>query len=188
MRDGSRTRQKIAEVALELFVDKGVAETSIRDIARGAEIAEGALYRHYASKDDLAWRLFADSYVALARMLEDLQARQDSFRAKVEALIRQFCQAFDDNPVLFSYLLLSQHDQVKKISPDMPSPTRVVHRVIADGIAALPGPRRDPNLVAAMVMGAVLQVAVETMYGRVSGPLGAHADALIDACWRIIQA
>ncbi|MGH6933747.1 MAG: TetR/AcrR family transcriptional regulator [Dongiaceae bacterium] len=188
MRDGSRTKQKIAEVALVLFVDKGVAETSIRDIARGAEIAEGALYRHYASKDDLAWRLFADSYVALARMLDDLQARQAGFRGKIEVLVRQFCQAFDDNPVLFSYLLLTQHDQIKKLSAEMPSPIRVVHRVIAEGLARQAGDKRNPDVVAAMVMGVVMQVAVELMYGRIAGRLTDQAELLIDACWRIIQA
>ncbi len=187
MRDGSRTKQKIAEIALQLFVDKGVAETSIRDIARGCEIAEGALYRHYASKDELAWLLFADSYVALARMLNDLQARQHSFRGKIEVLVKQFCQAFDDNPVLFSYLLLTQHDQIKKLRPEMPSPIRVVHRVITDGMAAMAGPKRNPDVVAAMVMGVVLQVAVELMYGRIAGRLSDHADLLIDACWRIIK-
>lgn len=188
MRDGSRTKQKIAEVALQLFVVKGVAETSIRDIARGCDIAEGALYRHYASKDDLAWLLFADSYVALARMLDDLQARQPNFRGKIEALIRQFCQAFDDNPVLFSYLLLTQHDQIKKLTPDMPSPIRVVHRVIGDGLTELGESKRDPHVVAAMVMGVVLQVAVELMYGRIAGSLSDQAGLLIDACWRIIKA
>lgn len=188
MRDGSRTKHKIAEVALELFVEKGVAETSIRDIARGCEIAEGALYRHYAGKDELAWLLFADSYVALARMLDDLQARQTTFRGKIEVLVKQFCQAFDDNPVLFSYLLLTQHDQIKKLRPEMPSPIRVVHRVIADGLAAMAGPKRDPDVVAAMVMGAVLQVAVELMYKRIPGPLSDRADMLIDACWRLIKA
>ena len=55
MRDGTETRKRIEAAALLLFVEKGVAETSIRDIAHSAGVAEGALYRHHAGKDDLVW-------------------------------------------------------------------------------------------------------------------------------------
>ena len=53
MRDATNTRTKIQQQALRLFVEKGVTETSVRDLAQAAGIAEGALYRHYASKADL---------------------------------------------------------------------------------------------------------------------------------------
>ena len=57
-RDGSQTRERIDRTALELFAEKGVDQTTIGDIARGAGISEGAIYRHYASKDELIWGLF----------------------------------------------------------------------------------------------------------------------------------
>ena len=79
MRDGSKTRQRISDEALRLFVEKGIAETSIRDIARATHVAEGALYRHYASKDDLAWRLFADQYAALGAAVDAVQAAEPGF-------------------------------------------------------------------------------------------------------------
>lgn len=42
-----RTRQRIESAAVQLFVDKGVAETTIKDLARVAGLSEGALYRHF---------------------------------------------------------------------------------------------------------------------------------------------
>ena len=52
-----------------------------------AGITEGALYRHYESKEELAWLLFSDHYIQLARKLEQLQAAEPTFRGKVDALI-----------------------------------------------------------------------------------------------------
>src|SRR5215468_2532628 len=187
MRDGSKTRQRISDEALRLFVEKGIAETSIRDIARAANVAEGALYRHYASKDDLAWRLFADQYAALGAAVDAVQAAEPGFEGKIRALVRHFCQAFDDNPVLFSYLLLTQHDQVRKVTPQMANPLAVVRRVIAEGLATRPDDRRDPALVSAMVLGLVLQVAVERTYGQIETNLEGLADTLAAACWRIVD-
>ncbi|HTO82099.1 MAG TPA: TetR family transcriptional regulator [Methylomirabilota bacterium] len=187
MRDGTRTRERIADTALRLFVEKGIAATSIRDIARGAAVAEGALYRHYASKEDLAWRLFADRYAALGAAVDAVQAAEPGFRGKIEALVRHFCRAFDADPVLFSYLLLTQHDQVRKVTPQMANPLAVVRRVIAEGLAARPDDRRDPAVVSAMVLGLVLQVAVERTYGQIETNLEDLAATLAAACWRIVD-
>ena len=41
MRDGSKTKALIEKKALKLFVKKGIRETTIKDIAKAARIAEG---------------------------------------------------------------------------------------------------------------------------------------------------
>ena len=70
------TRQRIEAAAIRLFVEKGVAETTIRDIARAVGISEGALYRHFVSKDDLVWQTFERHYVEFAAKLEALAERR----------------------------------------------------------------------------------------------------------------
>ena len=52
------TRERIEKAAIRLFVEKGVTETSVRDIARAVDISEGALYRNFVRKDELAWAVF----------------------------------------------------------------------------------------------------------------------------------
>ena len=58
MRDGKATRERIEQAAMGLFVSQGVSETTIRDIATAAGVAEGALYRHHRGKDELILALF----------------------------------------------------------------------------------------------------------------------------------
>jgi AcrR family transcriptional regulator len=41
------TADRIEQAAVQLFVEKGVAETTIKDIARAVGLSQGALYRHY---------------------------------------------------------------------------------------------------------------------------------------------
>jgi len=185
-RDGSKTKELIARTALKLFVEKGITETTIRDLAAAAQIAEGTLYRHYESKDALAWELFSENFTSFARELDRLQEEHGTARAKIEAMVRQFCAFFDQDPVMFSYLLLAQHEQFKKVTPEMPSPIRVVREVIEAGMARGEIPERDANLGTAMILGVVLQVAVFKIYEGIGQSLSSLAGTLFEACWRVL--
>ncbi len=187
MRDGKRTKERISRSALQLFVEKGITEATIRDISLAAGVAEGTLYRHYASKDDLAWQLFATNFMAFARELQALARAGDGFKARLAAMVRQFCAFFDQDPVLFSYLLLAQHAQLHKVTEDMDNPVVVLRDTVAAGMAAGEVPAGDPDLLAAMVLGLVLQVAVFKVYGRVRQDLSSLADELVAACFRVLR-
>jgi AcrR family transcriptional regulator len=186
MRPKDQTKELIARTALGLFVEKGVAGTTIRDIAATAMIAEGTLYRHYPGKEALAWDLFSRNFAAFAAELQDIQEPQQTLRAKVDAMVRHFCTFFDRDPVLFSYLLLVQHGQLQKVTPDMPNPVEVVREVLAAGMARGEIPAGDANVAAAMVLGIVLQVAVFKIYQRLTQSLTSLAENLVEACWRVL--
>ena len=186
MRPKNHTKELIARTALRLFVAKGIDGTTIRDIAAAAGIAEGTLYRHYSGKDALAWDLFSRNYTAFALELRRIEADQATLRAKLDAMVRQFCTFFDDDPVLFSYLLLAQHGQLQKVTPEMPNPVEVVREVLAGGMDRGEIPAGDPNVAAAMVLGIVLEVAVFKIYQRLTQSLTSLADTLVEACWRVV--
>jgi AcrR family transcriptional regulator len=185
-RDGSKTKELIARTALKLFVEKGVTATTIQDIASAAGIAEGTLYRHYEGKGALAWELFSENFTAFALELDRLQEEHQTLRGKIEAMTRQFCAFFDQDPIMFSYLLLAQHEQFKKVTPEMPSPVRVVRSAIEAGMARGEVPEKDANVATAMVMGVVLQVAVFKIYEGINQSLSSLSGTLFEACWRVL--
>jgi AcrR family transcriptional regulator len=186
-RNGNKTKELIARTALELFVEKGITETTVRDIASAAGLAEGTLYRHFDSKEQLAWELFSTNYLAFALELDRLQQQYDNLKGKLDAMIRQFCAFFDRDPVLFSYLLLAQHAQLKKVTPEMVTAVTVLQKVIAQGMARREVPEMDVELAAAMVMGVVLQVAVFRAYGRITHNLSQLSETLAEAAWQVLH-
>lgn len=50
-------RNQLIETALRLFAEKGMENTTIKDIAEAAGVAQGLLYHYYRSKDDLLWAI-----------------------------------------------------------------------------------------------------------------------------------
>ncbi|MBM3573850.1 MAG: TetR/AcrR family transcriptional regulator [Alphaproteobacteria bacterium] len=186
-RPESDTKRRIEDCARRLFVQRGFAETSMRDIAQCVGVTEGALYRHFAGKEQLAWHLFSTEFVRLAETLEALQSRVGDIGAKLDAMLDAFLALFDADPILFNFLLLAQHGQLSKVTPDMPNPVEVVRRVIAEAIAKGEIAPGDPDFLAALVMGLVLQPAIFAVYGRLSRPLGTRGADIRRACRRILN-
>jgi AcrR family transcriptional regulator len=89
------TRERILDIALELFTDQGYDKTSLRDIAERLGTTKAALYYHFARKEDilleLHLRLHALSHEALEQLsnLEDGQARADAWPGLIDHLIDQ---------------------------------------------------------------------------------------------------
>ncbi|NSC23182.1 TetR/AcrR family transcriptional regulator [Streptomyces albus subsp. chlorinus] len=54
------TRQRIQDVALELFAERGYEKTSLREIAEQLGVTKAALYYHFKTKEDLVTSLFED--------------------------------------------------------------------------------------------------------------------------------
>jgi AcrR family transcriptional regulator len=55
---GEQTRQRIVDCALELFEQRGYAETTLRDISDVAGVAIGLTYRYFRRKEELALELY----------------------------------------------------------------------------------------------------------------------------------
>jgi AcrR family transcriptional regulator len=183
-RDGTDTRARIEAVALELFAQKGVAGTSVRDIAQGVGVSEGALYRHFPSKEELARELFLSRYAALAGEICAVDARETDLRAKISAVVGLACRLFDAEPALFAYLLIHQHEHLASV-PDGPE-ENVVEAVARLLRGAGLSPERA-TLTAAMALGCVVQPAVFALYGRIEGPLAAQAEAISTAVMGIVE-
>lgn len=56
-RDGTKTKTRILDAALQLSLEKGLAATAIDEVIEKSGITKGAFFYHFASKQDLAAQL-----------------------------------------------------------------------------------------------------------------------------------
>jgi AcrR family transcriptional regulator len=181
------TKARVERAALTLFVARGVAETTTREIAMAASIAEGTIYRYFPSKEKLAVDMFLRHHRALAEALDQAQRPHAALRPKIEAIVRCYCEWADRDWTLFAYHLLNQHSFLVQVTDDTPNPVNVVREVIAQAMKAGEIPRRNADLAAASAIGAVMQPATYKVYGRFEGPLTAHAAFFADAAWAVLS-
>lgn len=188
MRDGTRTKERVERAALKLFVEQGVAETSIRDIAREAGISQGAMYNHFESKDQLAWALFATHFSEMGQELHRRAQAHDTLKAKFRAMIAYVFERFDQDWLLVSYVFLARHLHLRRVTRKLGNPYIAFRTVIASAIRRGEIPRQDSDLAASMVVGAIIQVIDTKILGVIKGDLSASADATAEACARLLEA
>lgn len=183
------TRRRLRTAALELFVEKGVAETTTRDLAKKAGIAEGTIYRHFESKDELVRDLFQGHYFRFGAELDRIQRESASdIDAKLRAMIDYMCRLFDEDPTLYRFLLLVQHAALPNIRSASTSPAIIFRKVVSRAIEAGQIPQQDTGLAAAMVVGAIIQPALALIYGSVTGAMSGFAPAIARACSALLRA
>lgn len=161
-------REVIEEAAIHLFATKGLARTTIKDIAATADVTEGALYRHYEGKEEMAWKLFnreLDQFVHLVS--ESLFDERLSFVLRLGLAINTIYDYYAYNGDKFAFILLTQHGfpeerLLSRESDPMDMAARFIGQAVGDGSI----PPCDAELHAALLMGAILQPLVLHRYGK----------------------
>jgi len=173
--------------AVHLFVKKGIDGTTIKDIAKAAKVAEGALYRHYKSKEDLAWELFSTH---LSKFTADLMGKvypEPTAEKRIHMFVEESFTAFEQDPELYSYLILQEHSELLKYSESYVHPGHVVTKIIEDGQKSGEIRSGDPFVLGSMFVGGVIRVCVVKMYGNITEDLKGFVDVVAQMSWTMLK-
>ena len=95
------TRQRILDVAVDLFIEQGYAGTSVRDISERLGMTKGSLYYHFASKEDVLNALVTPLMEDLDRFTADATTA-----GRVDAgLLARLVDLLDEHGVLLRSLM-----------------------------------------------------------------------------------
>jgi AcrR family transcriptional regulator len=89
-RPPTETRQRIQDVARELFTEKGVQRTSLQDIANRLGITKPALYYHFSSREDLVRSILAPLVDEGESFVAEHEGRRGSARAGPRELLEGY--------------------------------------------------------------------------------------------------
>ncbi|NIH87157.1 TetR/AcrR family transcriptional regulator [Amycolatopsis granulosa] len=82
------TRERIQQVALDLFVEHGYEKTSLREIAEHLGVTKAALYYHFRTKEDIVHSLIEDIGTAVDEIIEWARAHGEPATVRAEVLRR----------------------------------------------------------------------------------------------------
>ena len=80
------TRERIVAAAVALFAERGFDATSVNEVVLRAGVAKGALYHHFASKDDLLYEVYRELVDRQLAGLAEILGRDSGSRAPADTL------------------------------------------------------------------------------------------------------
>ncbi len=98
-------REKIASAASVLFMDKGIAATSMDDIARAAGYSKATLYVYFKNKEELVGILVLDSMKKLYHYIVSALELQETTREQYNFICRGLVRYQEEFPFYFKMVL-----------------------------------------------------------------------------------
>jgi AcrR family transcriptional regulator len=111
------TGLNILDAALALFRQQGFDGTTMRDIAARAEVATGAAYYYYPSKEAIVMDFYRRSAAEMQPKLEAVLAQARGLEARIRELIRVKLVHFAPNRAVLRALLRNGADPAHPLSP-----------------------------------------------------------------------
>lgn len=98
-------RENIASAASVLFMEKGIAETSMDDIAKAAGYSKATLYVYFENKEEIVGILVLGSMKKLYDYIASALAQQESTKGRYELICRGLVQYQEEFPFYFDMAL-----------------------------------------------------------------------------------
>jgi TetR/AcrR family transcriptional regulator, repressor of fatR-cypB operon len=171
--DDPPAKRQILRAAMKLFSERGFAATSIRDIARESGYTNPALYKHFASKEELAQHLFDTCHRRLWARCNAAIVSAHSFDDKLEGYIGQFLELMDEDPEALAFLSDSARVLWPKASKAVRQQTMIgLARSLMTAAPQRRGrkPAVNPDVAAATLQGTLAELARMLQVGVIAGP------------------
>ena len=185
------TRQRLIRTALELFTTRGYHDTTTAQIAKKAGIAEGTIYRHFASKQQLVNELYRAAQRWATKITEETARDPDAgtARAQLTAVAHGLIEGAAHDTAMVKLGLLERLDGM--LDDDSRKTARefrvALERLVAEG-KAQGAVRAGAVEIWAGVWLATIRHALEKVAAGDWKPADAGVRLVVDSAWRAISA
>lgn len=190
-RDGEATRQRLLRAALELYTTVGFRAATTPAIAARAGVAEGTIYRHFTSKEQLLNEVYRGAQRWATGVLREMEETDRALKApeRLARIARRLFEAAERDPAALRMLLQVREDRT------LDERSREAAREFRDALQQIVAGGKSDGLVRAgpadlwaAVWLELVAFAAEKVAAREWPTDHAHLGLVIDAAWAAIAA
>jgi TetR/AcrR family transcriptional repressor of nem operon len=100
MKKGDRTRENIIMKSAAIFNKRGFAGTSLNDIIADTGIKKGGIYRHFASKDEIALEAYNYAASLVSKKFSEAVEQEQSASGRLIAFFRVYEDVVNNPPFI----------------------------------------------------------------------------------------
>lgn len=149
-----RTVEKILEVSLSLFNEKGYEKTTIQDIVNALGMSKGAIYHHFKSKDEIIEALSERCYHGDAQMELLQNASDKSGIEKLRAIIYRQIRNEEKQQIDSISINLWKNPKIfmNGMTENLSVNSQIVERILKEGMEDGSIRKQDPLCAAQVLM------------------------------------
>jgi AcrR family transcriptional regulator len=152
-------KYKIRQAAVECLAELGYDATRVRHVADRAGVSEAAIYRHYPSMQALAQEIFTHHFTAFAARL-DAATSTGTTEERLRQAVRTVLATYRADPAAFTFAVLRTAAHLPHLPRGTTYPIETLERVIVGGQRRGELRAGQPNVLAAIFLGCLLQPIV----------------------------
>ena len=115
----TKNRQAIIQAGIRIFIDKGVSETTVRDIIRSTGLASGTFYNYFNSKEEVLVAIFDDFAKEIGKTVRDDNVQPENFEEFLRIKLTRFFKFVSSKPEIFM-IMSNNHNLVNNFSINTP--------------------------------------------------------------------
>lgn len=174
-------KKEIIAAAIQELARHGVNGSTVRCIAASAGVTEGAIYRHFASKEELCDEAYSQIVAEMAEQKKEILEGGDAVEEKLRNWVRVTYEYFDLYPEAFSYVLLATHDFSPTLQEIATRQGRLMMQLMDKVVAAGDKPARSAQLAWSHFTGIMLNIPRSINESILPGPAVQYVDDVMVA-------
>lgn len=182
----NRKKDLVAAVVF-LVARNGLEGTTIRAICRQAGVTEGAVYRHFESKDELYWVAYKQIVDEMIHEKEQICSMKMSFRDKLSRWIELTYRYYDQQREAFTYVLLTEHNLPQSERCITKRQGELFCEIFAQAKEAGKVRAISPELALSHFGGIMLNIPRLINEGRLKGSATRYTQEILSAVCRALQ-
>lgn len=142
--DQELTKEKILDVARDLFVKHGYRNVSMRQIATALGYSHGSIYYHFKSKADLFYSLVNQDFSLLDQKLEEILQAEANPQQKLVNILLGFIRFGLEHQSHYEIMFIIKDEELQGYQPDNPNQS---YEKFAQALFDLSEKRANPAMI-----------------------------------------
>lgn len=128
-------RRSILDTTRHLLIQDGIAQLSMRKVARAVGCSVGSIYVYFANKDELVHALIEEGFDMELALQQQVAEQHHNPRERLEALCRLYVQFAFENPEYYEIMYMLDPERMARYPAEKYRKARRGLELIADTIA-----------------------------------------------------
>ena len=184
---GEITRRKILQVAKKLFVEKGYFNTSMRDIAKTAQVSTGAVYHHFESKEEIAGEIYRETAQRIRERIVSAIERGKTTEERVKGIVSALLDLAEKDRYTMEYALYVKHREILDIPVCSAEPFDMLKEFCRREVEKGNMKEGSEELLAVCLTGAPVRLMQLKWDGVIKESLAHYSDSMGECVWDSVK-